>query len=465
MGACSGKAATAAQSPTHLQSLQKKSSGEAKISKRTWSGSTTTPPASESTGDFHQTYVLGKKLGAGAFAQVRIALPRGSENEATATKAVKILDLRRPKDVDKETSTAESTDLQLDPQKEKEAVHEIKMWKQAQEGSQTCVAMFEFYYDEACIYMVMEKCDSSFYDHLESSEDLTERALAALFQQMLTAVSHIHRNKVCHRDIKPDNFLVNKRSIVKLGDFGLAVECPDDQLLKGIAGTAPFMAPEMLKHQGYNGKADVWAVGVLIYVLMYGQFPYFSQEKSSRGMKMAIKEGRLPPSYRPWKTLPEGAPRPSAVMEKMLRSMLARSTDSRLDADHALEDPYWDVLQHSKDEDLCSASFRPAVKSAVRAGAFIIMKDINKEKSKNHTDAWLSQRSHRSFCSSSTGTSIASWFGSRARAGGGAERQATDGGTRRSSSCVSQSSTTSSSISTHAQKVQKLHWPGMEVAF
>jgi len=96
--------------------------------------------------------------------------------------------------------------------------------------------------------------------------------------QMLSAIAFLHQKQVCHRDVKPDNFLVAQPSSgppsLKLADMGLAVQCPPGSLLSDKCGTPAFMAPEQhlipQRSKGYGLQVDVWAVGVSMYMLMFG---------------------------------------------------------------------------------------------------------------------------------------------------------------------------------------------------
>ena len=249
-----------------------------------------------SEGNFHDKYVLGVKIGRGAFGQVRVVTkvstgPLHRDEEPTDPKherAVKILDLR---DEDKPE--------ELSAKLQKAAHKEATVWK-AIGSHPNCIRLHDLFFGDDCCYMVMEKCNSGLLQSLASMPELTKRGLGHVFAQMLLGVAHCHRVKVVHRDIKPDNFLVGGEDgeVIKLCEFGLSALLPKQGKLRGVFGTAPYLCPEMLSGQWYDEKADVWSVAVIAYVLLLGDFPYVPKQQSAKMMKQAILEGAVP-SFEP----------------------------------------------------------------------------------------------------------------------------------------------------------------------
>mmetsp|Transcript_89366 Transcript_89366/g.141090 ORF Transcript_89366/g.141090 Transcript_89366/m.141090 type:complete len:480 (-) Transcript_89366:160-1599(-) len=319
-------------------------------------------------GDFHGKYVLGRQLGLGAFAHV-YAITGTSENDATShsiEKAVKILDLRPKgeKDILRK--------LQVN------ANQEASVWASA---GQHChvVQMLATFYDIDLCYMVMEKCACGLYDYLDQALVIDERVLGGLIAQMLAGLSHIHFVRIVHRDVKPDNFLLGGKDgqTVKLGDFGLSTELSTAGGATGVFGTAPFMCPEMLLSCEYDGRADIWSMGVLAYTLLYGDFPYLPKVPSARNMKEAILDG-VHPKYEPsgdfrsqWR---------SNIAINFVQTLLDRDPDTRPSATEALHTKYIVecVAEHHMPK--CDLpSLRPMIHLAKRAGAFEA-RDVKKEK-------------------------------------------------------------------------------------
>jgi serine/threonine protein kinase len=240
---------------------------------------------------FHQRYVLLGILGNGSFAKVYA----GEEVSACGRVAVKVI-YSRPKLTDSDSAAAED--------KFRSTVENEVMIARRVAHLRCCVQLISFFQEDTFAYIIMEECQSSLVDCLDRMDDLNERTLAPVFHSMFSALKSVHLLGVVHRDVKPDNFLCAgmDTSCVKLADFGLAalqgpVAGGAGSRLRGVHGTAPFMSPEMLKAEGYDTKTDVWSMGVIMYVIMLGQFPYMPPEATPKAMKAAILTGHPEPSY------------------------------------------------------------------------------------------------------------------------------------------------------------------------
>ncbi|XP_051056510.1 sperm motility kinase-like [Phodopus roborovskii] len=125
---------------------------------------------------------------------------------------------------------------------------------------------------------------------------LTEDEARPIFQQMVTAVHFLHQRLIAHRDIKLENILIDRAGNVKLCDFGLAIQLKEGQMLKKGCGSLHYMAPEILAGKPYDGLAvDMWSLGVVLYVLVTGQFPY--EERTYHGMHKVISNTKYPLPY------------------------------------------------------------------------------------------------------------------------------------------------------------------------
>ncbi|KAK7828501.1 hypothetical protein U0070_009010 [Myodes glareolus] len=122
---------------------------------------------------------------------------------------------------------------------------------------------------------------------------LKEQEARPIFQQVVSAVHFLHQRCIAHRDIKLENILIDGYGKVKLCDFGLAIQLAEGQMLKTVCGSLLYMAPEILAREPYDGLAvDMWSLGVLLYVLVTGQFPY--TENTLRGMYRLITNTMYP---------------------------------------------------------------------------------------------------------------------------------------------------------------------------
>jgi serine/threonine protein kinase len=204
--------------------------------------------------------------------------------------------------------------------------------------------------------------------------ELSERFYGGIFVQMFKGIVHVHSLQVVHRDIKPDNYLVGGQDgqTVKLCDYGLSAILPKSGKLPGVYGTAPFMCPEMLSGRSYDEKADVWSLAALVYVLLFGNFPYMPKEQSSKGMKAAIVEGVPAPKFEPATKLTKdnGHFRTENVVS-FAKALLNRDPEKRPSAPAALTMEYMAASRenaHAKGVGL--PSLRGCLHLAKKVGAF-----------------------------------------------------------------------------------------------
>ena len=128
---------------------------------------------------------------------------------------------------------------------------------------------------------------------IAKTANFTERHCIRVMRQVMSAVLYCHLNGIVHRDVKSDNVLFAGQDIsspIKLIDFGISVKFEKDTKLKDKTGTVLYIAPEVISGS-YDEKCDIWSCGVLLYMMMSGQPPFYA---SSRKEVMAkIKKGRF----------------------------------------------------------------------------------------------------------------------------------------------------------------------------
>lgn len=226
---------------------------------------------------------------------------------------------------------------------------------------------------------------------LEREPVLTERTLVPIITEMLQALDCIHRLRLVHRDVKPDNFLCSgKKRTVKLCDFGLSGVLPGHRgKLQGVVGTAPYMSPEMLKpsRHMHDTKTDIWSVGVIAYILLCGQFPY-QPSQASPDMKTAILVGTPKPSFQPVVGL-DGQLSPLAL--EFLQALLNRRADKRPTAADALQLPW---AASPEDGRRSEHSLHPVLCMAKHSGAFDLKEPLYWQGSLDKTLTLLQAKHH-----------------------------------------------------------------------
>lgn len=207
--------------------------------------------------------------------------------------------------------------------------------------------LLETYTDDSFSYFVMERCERSLYDLLLDMDVLKEAHLLKTFRQMLLGLEHCHSVAIVHRDVKPANFLVSDQGLVKLCDFGLA-HLEKAGGITGMAGTAPFMSPEMVLGQSYDCKTDMWSLGATCYLMLYGRYPYQVKDQQnqpggknlspSERMQRAIGSNTPPPSYEAASVLHPSASKPSLLRTRsFVRALLTRQAYARPSSSEALQ--------------------------------------------------------------------------------------------------------------------------------
>ena len=155
------------------------------------------------------------------------------------------------------------------------------------------IKLYDIYEDNKYMYLIMEECNGGeFFDCLakraKEKKMYTEKECARIFKQILEAVNYLHAHGVCHRDLKPENILfsnVADDSCLKLIDFGLSKVMDGDNTLKGTVGTTFYMAPEVITGN-YNEKCDIWACGIILYIMLCGKPPFYSQDEEELKKKI-----------------------------------------------------------------------------------------------------------------------------------------------------------------------------------
>jgi len=213
-----------------------------------------------SEGKIEDYYIIGPQIGKGAFSTVFEGTEK-STNEKFAIKVIKRKFIKR-KLLEREIAI---------------------MTKIRHKNILFCKAVFE---TEPVIYLVLELVQGGeLYDKIVEDGEYSEDEAKQIVLQLLDAVEYLHDNGIAHRDLKPENILCMtktspmdgfRREQIKVADFGLSKMFNLEDLISQC-GSPTYIAPEVLLAKTYDKAVDMWAVGVVTYVILTGCFPFFEE--------------------------------------------------------------------------------------------------------------------------------------------------------------------------------------------
>ncbi|XP_050663544.1 serine/threonine-protein kinase par-1 isoform X5 [Leptidea sinapis] len=198
-------------------------------------------------------YELQRTIGTGNFAVVKLATHIITKSKV----AIKIIDKSR-----------------LDEDNLKKTFREIAIMKRLRHPH--IVKLYQVMESTHTLYLVTEYApNGEIFEHLVERGRMPESEAARAFAQMVAAVGYCHQNRVVHRDLKAENLLLDKDMNIKLADFGFSNEYTAGSPLSTWCGSPPYAAPELFQGRHYDGpKADIWSLGVVLYVLVCGALPF-----------------------------------------------------------------------------------------------------------------------------------------------------------------------------------------------
>ncbi|XP_076349044.1 calcium/calmodulin-dependent protein kinase type II alpha chain-like isoform X2 [Tachypleus tridentatus] len=262
---------------------------------------------------FSDNYEVKEELGKGAFSIVRRCVQKSTALEFAA----KIIN----------TKKLSARDFQ---KLEREARICRKL------NHQNIVRLHDSIQEESFHYLIFDLVTGGeLFEDIVAREYYSEADASHCIQQILESVYHCHQNNVVHRDLKPENLLLaskTKGAAVKLADFGLAIEVQgDQQAWYGFAGTPGYLSPEVLKKDPYGKPVDIWACGVILYILLVGYPPFWDEDQHR--LYAQIKAGAYDYPSPEWDTVTPEA-------KNLINSMLTVNPAKRITASEALKHPW-----------------------------------------------------------------------------------------------------------------------------
>ncbi|SPP77849.1 ribosomal protein S6 kinase 2 beta [Drosophila guanche] len=255
-------------------------------------------------GNFHAEYNLLQELGRGTFSVCRLCEHRASKKHY----AVKIIEKAA-------VAAASAASTSADCWEEVEIMLRYG-------NHPNIVTLYSVYEDASSAYLVMELLKGGeLLDRILAVGQMCESEASAVLRTISSAVAYLHEHGVVHRDLKPSNMIYASMrqtpETLKLCDLGFAKQLrADNGLLMTPCYTANFVAPEVLKRQGYDLACDIWSLGVLLYIMLSGRTPFASTPNDSPEVILKrIGSGHIDFSSSRWALI-------SAPVKELLRQML-----------------------------------------------------------------------------------------------------------------------------------------------
>ncbi|XP_064080379.1 calcium/calmodulin-dependent protein kinase type II alpha chain-like isoform X25 [Macrobrachium nipponense] len=274
---------------------------------------------------FSDGYELKEELGKGAFSVVRRCVQKTTGLEFAA----KIINTKKlsARDFQKLEREARICRKLQHPNIDHNDPHHV---------TRLLVRLHDSIQEESFHYLVFDLVTGGeLFEDIVAREFYSEADASHCIQQILESVNHCHHNNIVHRDLKPENLLLAskaKGAAVKLADFGLAIEVQgDQQAWFGFAGTPGYLSPEVLKKEPYGKPVDIWACGVILYILLVGYPPFWDEDQHR--LYAQIKAGAYDYPSPEWDTVTPEA-------KNLINSMLTVNPAKRITAAEALKHPW-----------------------------------------------------------------------------------------------------------------------------
>lgn len=145
------------------------------------------------------------------------------------------------------------------------------------------IKLIEIVETDTTYYIVTELLKSVLFDYLEFSGFISEIEAKVLFQQIVLPIKYLHEKKICHRDLKLENLMFDSEGNLKLLDFGFSKFFNPEQLCSSYCGSPDYASPELWLREPYVGpEVDIWALGVILYIMVTGYVPFSSPSHASQ---------------------------------------------------------------------------------------------------------------------------------------------------------------------------------------
>lgn len=236
------------------------------------------------------------ELGKGAFARVKkVACRRTGKIFAMKT-------------VDKDVIAKRGMDSQLRT--------EISVHQRLEHAN--IIRMHAHFEEQGSVHLLLEHAaEGQLFELLQRQGCLSQTRAARIFADVSSALMHLHTRGIAHRDVKAENVLLCSGQVAKLADFGWCAELPNGQTSCTFCGTIDYLAPEVVVREAHDTRMDVWAAGVLLFVMLVGELPFAAQTLTEKFERIRKVELRIPEHLSP-------------AAHEVISGMLKRSPEDRM---------------------------------------------------------------------------------------------------------------------------------------
>ena len=274
---------------------------------------------SHKTSNITKEYTFGKVIGTGSYGQVRLAVHRLTKQ----VRAVKII---------------QKAKVNINA-----LLNEINILSKLSHPN--IMQIFEVFDDNTNVYIVSEYCKGGeLFDIISKKGSFTEKDACVIMKQLMSAICYSHQNNIVHRDLKPENILMDNDTddlTIKLIDWGCAQTIKSAKQSKQADGTAYYIAPEVLKGE-YDEKCDIWACGVIFYILLCG-YPPFNGETDDE-IYEAVLSGKFQCPEEDWGQVSQDA-------KDLIKKMLTKDPKKRISALYSMQDVWFKKNEEKSEYD------------------------------------------------------------------------------------------------------------------
>ena len=274
---------------------------------------------SHKTSNITKEYTFGKVIGTGSYGQVRLAVHRLTKQ----VRAVKII---------------QKAKVNINA-----LLNEINILSKLSHPN--IMQIFEVFDDNTNVYIVSEYCKGGeLFDIISKKGSFTEKDACVIMKQLMSAICYSHQNNIVHRDLKPENILMDNDTddlTIKLIDWGCAQTIKSAKQSKQADGTTYYIAPEVLKGE-YDEKCDIWACGVIFYILLCG-YPPFNGETDDE-IYEAVLSGKFQFPEEDWGQVSQDA-------KDLIKKMLTKDPKKRISALYSMQDVWFKKNEEKSEYD------------------------------------------------------------------------------------------------------------------